>query len=216
MGGVHPTRKSRERTAPPPDRFLRFQSPQPIIQRNAARELVPKGRRRSFKKPAGRQSGWADGSHRFAQRLLRMAQCCRRKVRVSGSSLNRAAAREILLRPSFFYQLSRGEPGRPAFRLSGAAILKDAYKSRFLADLYLGDNPAFFLEYYHPFDGSAYFMAPGLSVERTHYSIYDGKERSDQTRDRFCRFVLFWNGHLAAPSTPSRYCGPDSTATAVL
>ena len=51
-----------------------------------------------------------------------------------------------------------------------------------------------FLEYYHPFDGSAYFLAPGFSLERNHYFIYDGKDRSDETRDQLSGSFYFGIG----------------------
>ena len=125
---------------------------------------------------------------------------------------------EILVRPSFFYELSPDEPSRATFRLNGAAIWKDAYKSRLLADLYLGGNPGMFVEYYSPFGGSAYFIAPGGSLEREHNYIYDGKKRVDHTRDRFASSLYFGIGtwrHLqlrtGAQAGYDRYSNPLTT-----
>ena len=101
---------------------------------------------------------------------------------------------EILVRPSFFYQLSPNEPSRGTFRLNTTAIWKDAYKARLLADFYVGGDPSMFVEYYHPFDGSAYFVAPGGSLQHIHNYIYDGKARSDRTSDRFATWLYFGIG----------------------
>jgi hypothetical protein len=90
--------------------------------------------------------------------------------------------------------LSPDEPGRPTFRVSGAAILKEAYKSRVLSDVYIGQDLALFVEYYRPLDGSAYFVAPGLSLEREHYPIYSGEEHTDELRDRFSGWLHFGIG----------------------
>ena len=51
-----------------------------------------------------------------------------------------------------------------------------------------------FVEYYRPFGGSAYFIAPGGSLEREHNYIYDGKNRVDHTRDRFASSLYFGIG----------------------
>jgi NTE family protein len=177
-------RKARERTVPSDGPLVDVQATQAVIQRNASQELFRKvggsvSKSRLEDNLAGLMAatglpnslyGW----HRTA----------------SGESgyqveLETRRSTQILFHPSFFYQFSRGEPGRPIVRLSGSGILKDAYKSRFLGDLYLGYNPALFFEYYHPFDGSAYFMAPGVSAQRSNHSIYDAKDRRDHTRNRY-------------------------------
>jgi outer membrane protein assembly factor BamA len=113
--------------------------------------------------------------------------------------------------------LSRGEPSRPTLRLSTATILRDAYKSRFLADFYIGDNPAMVFEYYHPFNGSAYFVAPGFSLARDRFPIYDGEPR-DETRDRIAGSFYFGVGtwrhiqvRFGANGGVDRYSDPVNT-----
>jgi NTE family protein len=101
---------------------------------------------------------------------------------------------QLLLRPSIFYGYSNGEPDRFTFRINSTAILKDAYKSRLLTDLFIGYNPGIRSEYYHPFDGSPFFIAPGVLVQRTIYPSYDGTLRTDSTRDRFAGSLYFGMG----------------------
>lgn len=92
---------------------------------------------------------------------------------------------QVLVRPSLQYELSPDEPGRAALRLSTSTIFKNAYKSRLLGTVNIGYDPAIQMEYYNPFGGSAYFIAPGLIVERYHVNSYQGSGRSSPTRDRF-------------------------------
>ena len=73
-------------------------------------------------------------------------------------------------------------------------VLKDAYKSRFLTDLFIGYDPGIRAEYYHPFDGSPFFIAPGLQVQRTTYPSYSGSTRVDSTRNRFAGSLYFGVG----------------------
>lgn len=103
-------------------------------------------------------------------------------------------ANEIVLNPSLFYQYSRGGPSRSAVRLGATAILENAYKSRFLGALSLGSNPGFLFEYYHPFNGSAYFIAPGFGVEREHFYEYVGDAIFDQRRLRIAGSLYFGIG----------------------
>jgi NTE family protein len=92
---------------------------------------------------------------------------------------------QVLVRPSFQFELSPGEPGRTALRISTATVLENAYKARYLAALSIGYDPGIQTEYYHPFGGSAYFVAPSLLVERYHVNRYQGPVHSSNTRDRF-------------------------------
>jgi NTE family protein len=92
--------------------------------------------------------------------------------------------RELLLHPAVFYQISHIEPGRATLQLNTTTISKDSYKSRFLADLFIGYDPGARFEYYHPFDGSSFFVAPGFLVQRQHSSFYQSSVRTDFTRDR--------------------------------
>jgi NTE family protein len=101
---------------------------------------------------------------------------------------------QLLLRPTIFYAYSKGEPDRFTLRLNSTAILKDAYKSRFLTDLFIGYNPGIRSEYYHPFDGSPFFIAPGFLVQRTTFPSYNGPVRAESTRDRFAGSLYFGIG----------------------
>jgi len=101
---------------------------------------------------------------------------------------------ELLLRPELFYQISNGDVNRFTLRLEGAGIPQDAYKSRYLAAMSIGYDPGARFEYYQPFDGSSYFIAPGMLVQRTHMLQLNGPTRLDNTRDRFAGTVYFGIG----------------------
>lgn len=186
-------RKSRERAIPPAGRVLDVIAPHPAIERNAEIELS-----RKTGESASRASLEATLSGLTAATGLPNAYYGWHSPQAGQAGyqvkLEPRRSAEILLRPSIFYQLSEGEPGRPTFRLSATAVGKDSYKSRFIASVYFGSNAAAFFEYYHPFDGSAYFIAPGLSAERTHYSRFDGDDRMDDVRNRFAGSVYFGIG----------------------
>jgi NTE family protein len=100
-------------------------------------------------------------------------------------NFTRRSGDQVLLRPSFQYELSPGEPGRATLRISTATVLANAYKARILAAINIGYDPGIQTEYYYPFGGSSYFAAPSLLVERYHVNRYQGSERSSSTRDRF-------------------------------
>jgi NTE family protein len=91
---------------------------------------------------------------------------------------------EILVRPSLRYQWSSGEPDRGSLRLSTSAVFRNAYKSRIVGAMEIGYDPGFHAEYYNPFDGTSYFIAPGFVVQRFHDSSYAGPARFTATRDR--------------------------------
>ena len=91
----------------------------------------------------------------------------------------------ILARPAFRFNVSSGEPSRAALQVSTSFIAADAYKSRLLTTLNIGYDPGIRTEYYHPFGGSGYFVAPGMLVERFSINSYSGATRRSATRDRF-------------------------------
>ena len=91
----------------------------------------------------------------------------------------------VLVRPSFRYNLSAGEPSRTELHLALSVTAANAYKSRTLGSITIGYDPGIRAEYYHPFDGSGYFVAPGFLVERKHINKYEGPSRLSHTRDRF-------------------------------
>jgi NTE family protein len=131
--------------------------------------------------------------------------------------------RELLLRPSAFYQISHGEAGRATLQLNATTILRNAYKSRVLSDLFIGYDPGARLEYYRPFDGSSFFIAPGFLVQRQHSSTYQGGLRTDFTRDRVAgsfyagagtwRFVQVRVGMQAGFDTYSKQLTVDGVAS---
>ncbi len=91
----------------------------------------------------------------------------------------------ILVRPSFGFAISPGEPSGAALQLSTTIIPADTYKTRLLGSVRLGYDPGFREEYYHPFDGTNYFVAPGIFVERYTVYAYAGDTRNSATRDRY-------------------------------
>jgi hypothetical protein len=95
----------------------------------------------------------------------------------------------MLIRPSFRYNFSSGEPSRTELHLAISITAADAYKSRTLASITLGYDPGIRAEYYHPFDGSGYFVAPGVMVERKHFNSYEGATRFSHTRDRYALYT---------------------------
>jgi NTE family protein len=92
---------------------------------------------------------------------------------------------QVLVRPSLQYGLSPGEPSRTSLRISTATVFANAYKARLLATVNIGYDPGIQTEYYRPFGGSGYFVAPSLVVERYHVDSYQGPARFSSTRDRF-------------------------------
>lgn len=185
-------RKSKERSLPTSGPLISISAPNAAIQQNATVELGRKtGSMTSRAQLDAALSGltaatglpnafygWHSESDRGGY-----------QVKLETRRIN-----EIVLRPSFFYQLSGNEPSRANVRVSGSAVRKDAYKSRFLAAVSLGSNPSVFFEYYHPFGGSPYFIAPGLALERAHFSQYSGDNRIDETRTRFAASLYFGIG----------------------
>ena len=91
----------------------------------------------------------------------------------------------ILVRPSFHFGVSSGEPSRAALNLSISTVPANTYKSRFLGMINIGYDPRLQAEYYHPFNGTGYFIAPGFVVERFQMNAYDGGTRTSGIRDRF-------------------------------
>ena len=91
---------------------------------------------------------------------------------------------QLLVKPSFQYGLSPGEPGRGSLNLSTTTVFEDAYKSRILGSLKFGYDPSVRAEYYAPLAGSGFFVAPGLLVERLHVNSYLGSVRDTDIRNR--------------------------------
>jgi NTE family protein len=206
-------RRSRERSLSELGPLVSVAADQPVIQRNAASELLRKtgytvsrtrleGALRGLTAATGLPNafyGWHSDSEQAGYAV----------------KLESRTANEVVLTPSLFYQFSSGGPSRSAVRLGGTAVLKDAYKSRFLAAALLGSDPGLIFEYYHPFDGSAYFIAPGFAVERTHFYEYAGGTMSDQNRVRISTSLFFGIGtwrqlqlRVGARAGVDRYSSP--------
>jgi NTE family protein len=100
-------------------------------------------------------------------------------------TFSRRPGDQILVRPSFQYQLSPGEPSRTNLKISTATIFENTYKARLLGTMNIGYDPGIRVESYQPFGGSPYFVAPAFFIERLHINAYVGPERTTETRDRF-------------------------------
>ncbi len=183
---------ARRRTVPTSGRLSTLDAPQPGIRADATYEL---SRRMSASVSAAKLEadlagltaatglpnafyGWNRSREREGYRV----------------ELEERPSAEMLVRPAVFYQYSADEPSRFTFRLSSSAISKDAYKSRFLTDISVGDSPGVIFEAFHPFDGTSFFVAPGVSIQRSHYFEYDGKGPIERARNRFAASVYLGMG----------------------
>jgi NTE family protein len=178
-------RKQRIHTAPDRGPLVAVASPQPAIQRNATHELYRKlgatpfpaeqledalagvvaatglpGAYYEWRGDPGQQEGYRV---EFLERPDQM----------------------LLMHPAISFSISSGEPSRAGLSVGASVIPFSTYKSRYLGEFDLGYDPGFRGEYYHPFDGSGYFIAPGLIVQRQHNSQYQGQQRQTFIRDRF-------------------------------
>jgi hypothetical protein len=68
--------------------------------------------------------------------------------------------------------------------LGATLIPENTYKSRYLGRFNLGYDPGMRAEYYRPFDGTPYFIAPGIFVQRYNDSLYNGPGRTTFQRVR--------------------------------
>ncbi|HEX3353441.1 MAG TPA: patatin-like phospholipase family protein [Terriglobales bacterium] len=176
-------RNARRRPVPDTGNIVAVHSPQPSIQQNAAHEIAHK----LSDGPVSEQQLEATLTGLTAATGLPGAfYTWHNDAKQPGFSveLEPRPDHELLFRPTAFYQISQGEPGRATLRLNTTTISKDAYKSRFLTDVFIGYDPGARFEYYHPFDGSSFFVAPGFMVQRLHSSLYEGSTRTDFARDR--------------------------------
>jgi NTE family protein len=185
-------RKTRQRNAPAEGPISSVSAAQPHIQRSAFQELSRKAdgsmSNSEVRTTLGGLTAAADlpnvfyGWHTERERTGYHVEIETRRFT------------EVFVRPSFFYQFSPDEPSRPTLKMSASAMFKNSYKSRFVGALSVGRDPAFQVEYYHPFGGSAFFIAPGLALERSHFYQYTGKMRSEQVRNRFSGNLYFGIG----------------------
>jgi NTE family protein len=96
------------------------------------------------------------------------------------------------IRPSFHFSLSSGEPSQSTLNLALSTVPATTYKSRVLGSLSIGYDPGFRTEFYHPFNGTGYFIAPGALVQRLNVNEYIGATRTKFVRDRFA--ATFYGG----------------------
>jgi NTE family protein len=91
---------------------------------------------------------------------------------------------QVLARVSAEYFVSPGEPSRFGTRLSTVLVPQNAYKTRILATANIGYDPSLQGEFYKPFGGTQYFVAPHFFGGRTHFNSYVGPARQSDARDR--------------------------------
>jgi NTE family protein len=91
---------------------------------------------------------------------------------------------QVLERVSAQYAVSPGEPSRFGMKFSTVVVPKNAYKTRILGTANLGYDPSIQGEFYKPFGGTQYFVAPEFFGGRTHFNTYIGPTRQSDTRDR--------------------------------
>jgi len=209
-------KNSRRRTGRTSGPLISVRSPQANVQENASQEL-------------SRKAGALVSEQRLEENLTGLTaatglpSASYRWLEAGGKEgyrieLEPRPDTQLLLRPSIFYGYSKGEPDRFTLRLSSSAIAKDAYKTRLLTDLFIGYNPGIRSEYYHPFAGSPFFVAPGFLVQRTKFPSYEGLARRDSTRNRFAGSLYFGLGtwrhlqlRLGAQAGYDRYSEPQSS-----
>ena len=176
-------RQSRTQTAPDKGRIVSVQSQQEGIQQDATHELHRKlpglasqqrledtltGITAATSLPSA-YYGWSTKKDDIGYQVLLE---------------RRPEGGEILVRPALSMQASAGESTRAALQLSWVRSLRDSYKSRLLGEATIGFDPGLRFEYYKPFDGEPYFIAPGMLYQRTHDYSYSGKTVNDFIRDR--------------------------------
>jgi NTE family protein len=91
---------------------------------------------------------------------------------------------QVLARISAQYSVSPGEPSRFGMRLSTVVVPQNAYKTRILGTANIGYDPSIQAEFYKPYGGTQYFVAPQFFGGRTHFNNYVGTTRQSDTRDR--------------------------------
>lgn len=197
-------KNSRRRTMHPPAPLLSVRSSQATIQRDATDEL-------------NRKLPEVESIQKLDETLTGITAATSLpsayygwKGNQSGGfsvSLEERPSRELVLRPSLYFQLSSGEPSTAVLRINATAVAKDAYKSRTLAEMRLGYDPGIRLEYYNPIRGTPYFYAPGVILQRRREEFYVGPNQFDNVQDRFAgtlyggvgtwRFVQMRAGFMA-------------------
>lgn len=96
---------------------------------------------------------------------------------------------QVLARVSAQYFVSSGEPSRFGALFSTVLVPQNAYKTRILGVATIGYDPSVQAEFYKPFGGTQYFIAPHFFGGRTHFNSYQGPTRQSDTRDRVAAAV---------------------------
>lgn len=176
-------RQSRRRTVPDSGRVVSVTALQPAIQADAQEEL-----RRKLPGVVDREKLEETLTGITAATSLPSAYYgWNTKANDPGYSIlleSRSAGGELLIRPSLFMQASGGEPTRASLKLSSVGSTYNSYKARVIGEATIGFDPGFRVEYYHPFDGQAYFIAPGVLYQRSHKDSYSGPAVNQFVRDR--------------------------------
>lgn len=176
-------RESRVKTIPERGAIVAVESPQPHIERDARHEL-----QRKLPGEVNRKELEGTLTGITAAASLPSAYYGWLKADdVSGYKVDleeRPEGGEVLIRPSLSMQASGGEPTRTSLKMSWARTFRDAYKSRLLGEATIGYDPGIRAEYYKPFDGRPYFIAPGLLFQRSHNDSYTGPTINQFIRDR--------------------------------
>jgi NTE family protein len=179
-GKYQEARLQRMKSSPASGELVEVKSEQPNVQKDGAHELMRKSRGGTSESELEKNLTGLTASTGLPSAFYNWRFKDKPGFVVD---LERRPDREMLLRPSVFDQWSAGEPNRFALRLETSGMKQNAYKSRFLTDVLLGYDPGARFEYYHPFDGTAYFVSPGLMAERLHIASYAGRQRTDFSRD---------------------------------
>ncbi len=178
-------RKARTRPDHTRGPLARVDAVQPVVQRNAVRELHRKLGSRDFDEDhledvlsgvvaaTGLPGAYYEWTRKPGEREGYHVEFLERPDHM------------LLLHPAVAFTVSNEEPTRAALNLGTTWLPLSTYKSRLLGEFFLGYDPGVRGEYYVPYDGSPYFIAPGFTIQRFHNNLYDGPDRTTFLRDRF-------------------------------
>src|SRR6185369_12559676 len=168
-------RESRRKTIPERGKIIAVSSPQQNIERDARHELKRKLPGEVSRKDLESTltgilaaASWPSAYYGW----MNADDVSGYKVDVE----ERPEGGEVLIRPSLSMQASGGEPTRASLRMSFARTFRDSYKSRLLGEATIGYDPGIRAEYYKPFDGQPFFIAPGILFQRSHNDSYSGPQ----------------------------------------
>ncbi len=176
-------RQSRTRTIPSSGKIVAVVSQQPLVQKDARIELQRK------------LPGTVDEKNLetaltgviAATSLPSASYGWHQGVDGSGYKVtfeSRPEGGEVLIRPILSMQASGGEPTRAALKMSFVRTFPESYKARILGEASIGYDPGFRVEYYKPFGGRPYFVAPGFLFQRSNDDSYTGATTNHFVRDR--------------------------------